>query len=535
MLCGLTAVAQEKGVTLSGNIQSDVLVPEDDSAIGATTDSDWAKTNTFAELHLQSQHVDAGARLEYLDHPLPGFEPDYEGWGVPHFYVKGRYRSAELTVGDFYEQFGSGFILRTYEERSLGIDGALRGGRLLWQPLDGLQLKLLSGKQRRYWHHNDALISGADIEWNVVLPRSKSVGYDAVPRPSRKSSYAASRPVYLTLGASWVNKHEADEDLFVDRTHRRNLPVYVNAYDVRARLQSGPVSLLAEYAGKTQDPTFDNGYSYDRGHVAMLSATYSKPGMTLLLQGKRSENMSFRSRRTMDGTSSMVNHLPAFTQDHTYALAALYPYATQPDGEWAWQAEGSYTFRRKTALGGRYGTTLKLNLSHVRWEGQTYYQDLNLQIDKKLNAAWKLNFMYMNQRYNQAVLKTESGNEQGNVGEAGMVHSDILVGESKYRISPRVTLRGEAQYLFTQDDQGDWAFGLLELSVVPHWMFTVSDMYNAGQTHDHYYLGSVTFNTGAHRLQVGYGRTRAGFNCSGGVCRYVPATRGVTLSYNYNF
>ena len=45
----------------------------------------------------------------------------------------------------------------------------------------------------------------------------------------------------------------------------------------------------------------------------------------------------------------------------------------------------------------------------------------------------------------------------------------------------------------------------------------------------------VTFNAGAHRLQLGYGRTRAGYNCSGGVCRYVPASKGFTISYNYNF
>ena len=66
-------------------------------------------------------------------------------------------------------------------------------------------------------------------------------------------------------------------------------------------------------------------------------------------------------------------------------------------------------------------------------------------------------------------------------------------------------------------------------------MFTVSDMYNAGETDLHYYNGAVTFNTGAHRIQAGYGRTRAGYNCSGGVCRYVPASRGVSISYNYNF
>ena len=33
----------------------------------------------------------------------------------------------------------------------------------------------------------------------------------------------------------------------------------------------------------------------------------------------------------------------------------------------------------------------------------------------------------------------------------------------------------------------------------------------------------------------GQGCTDAGFNCSGGVCRWVPATRGFTFSYNYSF
>ncbi len=116
-----------------------------------------------------------------------------------------------------------------------------------------------------------------------------------------------------------------------------------------------------------------------------------------------------------------------------------------------------------------------------------------------------------------------------------MIHSDILVADAKYQFSPKVTLRGEVQYLFTKDDQGDWAYGLLELSLVPHWMVTVSDMYNVGDTHIHYYQGLITFNTGAHRLQAGYGRTRAGYNCSGGVCRWIPASKGFTLSYNYNF
>lgn len=102
-----TATAQTEGekepaVRLNGSIQSDVLIPQSDSKIGTEDYSEWGLTNTFAELNLTSKYVDAGARLEYLEHPLPGFEPDYKGWGVPYIYVKGHYKNVELTLGNYY-------------------------------------------------------------------------------------------------------------------------------------------------------------------------------------------------------------------------------------------------------------------------------------------------------------------------------------------------------------------------------------------------------------------------------------------------
>ena len=521
-----------KKITVSGSIQSDILIPQDDDKIGTEKTNDWALTNTYADVSVMSKHIDGGARFEFLKHPLPGFEKDFKGWGVPNIYLKAHFKNWNLTLGNFYEQFGSGFILRTYEERSLGVDNSLLGGRLVINPLPGVTIKALSGKQRHYWSYNDAWVSGGDVEFGL----------------DQWFKTMSEHGTYLTLGASWVNKYESDEDIMTDATHKLNLPTYVNAFDVRANLQKGNFNVLAEYAWKTQDPSFDNGYIYRKGKVAMLSATYSKKGMSLLLQAKRSDNMSFRSRRTVTGTSSFINHLPAFTMEHTYALAALYPYATNPDGEWAYQAELGYTFKRHTLLGGKYGTSVKINFSHVhaidrnehdngimgsdgygsafwKWGKQTYYQDLNVQLEKKLSRAFKLSLMYMNQFYNKTVIE----------GEGGMIHSDIFVAEGKYTVNRKMTLRGELQYLSTADDDGDWLYGLLECSLMPHWMFTISDMYNSGVTNLHYYQGYITFNTGSHRLQLGYGRTRAGFNCSGGVCRYVPASKGVTLSYNYNF
>lgn len=526
----LCAQEQPDKPRLSGSIQSDILLPEKDKTTGASADDGHFLTNTYLDLKATSRYIEAGARVEYLKHPLPGFENDIKGWGLPHFYVKGRYKNAELTLGSFYEQFGSGFILRTYEERSLGIDNSLQGARLHYRPWDGVAVKILTGRQRRYWKHNDSWLTGGDIEWNIdewlkVLQRHET---------------------YATIGFSCVNKYEKEDVVMTDPTHRLRLPRYVNAFDVRMRVQHRSLNVLAEMAMKTQDPSNDNGYIYRNGYVAMLSGSYSKRGMSLLLQAKRSTNMTLRSSRGMEGTSSFINHLPAFTVEHTYTLPALYPYATRPDGEWAYQAAGAYTFPKGSMLGGKYGTMVKINFSHVhsisksedggrgtngygssfwRWGASTYYQDIDVQVEKRLGKDTRLNLMYMNQRYNQTVIE----------GHGGMLNSHIFVADVKQKLARKTTLRVEGQYLFSKDGDKDWTFLLAELSLAPHWMFTLSDLYNLGNTHAHYYQGFVTYNGGAHRLQLGYGRTRAGYNCSGGVCRYIPATKGLTLSYNYNF
>lgn len=547
VLAATGAMAQEDAAkdkfTVSGSIQSDVIIPQEDEAIGTDKYSEWALTNTYADIMGRSNHLDAGLRFEFTKHPLPGYATDpeqgFKGYGVPHFYLKTHFDNWDLTLGTFYEQFGSGFILRTYEERSLGIDNSLLGGRLVVRPVKGVQVKALAGKQRNYWKWNDAWVTGGDLELSV----------DQWFKKMQENN------TYLTLAGSWVNKYQSTKDEEINTPYgpyKLNLPSNVNAFDVRANLQAGDFSVLAEYAWKTDDPSYDRlyPYIYRNGTVAMLSTSYSRNGLSLLLQAKRSDNMTFRSDRNVKGLSSNLNNLPAFTQEQTYALAALYPYATQPNGEWAYQAEFGYRFKRNTFLGGKYGTNLKVNFSHVhsidrnlhtvdgysegtsgygsafwKWGDATYYQDLNVHIDKKFSRSFTLNLMYMNQFYNKSVVE----------GEGGMVHSDIFVADAKYRFNNKVTLRGEAQYLNTDDDEGDWLFGLLELSVLPHWMITVSDMYNSGVSKLHYYQGLVTFNAGAHRLQIGYGRTRAGYNCSGGVCRMVPASKGVTLSYNYNF
>lgn len=592
---GEKAPKKDTGVQFSGSIQTDFLIPQDDASIGTEQTDNKVQNNTYIDLGLTSKYIEAGMRFEFTEYPLPGFEKDFGGVGIANMYLKGKYKNMELTAGSLYEQFGSGFILRTYEERSLGIDNSLLGLRAKINAVKGLRLTALAGVQRRYWDWSmDSRIFGADAEVDL----------------NEYIKALQDKDVTWTIGGSWVMKNEelpsAETPIFVPGTpYMLNVPKNVHAFDVRTQISFSDFTILGEGAWKTDDPSFNNGYTFNTGSAVMLSASYSKKGLSALVQAKRSEDMAFRSQRSMTGMSAYLNHMPAFAYQHTYALAALYPYATQyanvsetgsvlTPGEWAFQAELAYTFKRKTALGGKYGTKVKLNFSHVRGldatldpagnlpdgtpnnytygrrgyktsffgMGQLHYQDVNLQVEKKFSKAFKLNAMYMHQIYNQPIIENH-GNK---------MYNNIIVLDGRYQFNDRFTLRMEYQHLFagtTKEDAyihsttnggdvtntmvgmdktmaessqpGDWDYIMAELTILPHFMITVSDMigkpFFADGYHDkeHYYMVQGTFLHGAHRLNVGYGRTRAGYNCSGGVCRWVPASKGVQVQYNYTF
>ena len=551
-----SSLTPKEPVVFHGNVRSDWHVPQNDAVIGTETTNQKLLSNTAAQFSLAYKQWEAGLRYEYQQQPLPGFEKDFTGHGLPYAYLRGRFGHFDVTLGSYYEQFGSGFILRTYEAPTLGIDSHLRGLRLAIDAGAGVQIKAIAGRQRHYWSTNPANIFGLDGEW--TLPQLSFV-------PQSR----------IILGASWVGKHEKQDNItrIVSRSGEAYLlrqqliqPLWVQAFDVRLAFHQRHFNTLLEYAVKGQDPSFDNGYTYGLGSAWLLSTSYSRRGVSALLQAKRAENMSFRSQRSGSLSPSMLNHLPPFTPQPTYALTTLYPYATQSvPGEWAFQGEFSYAFPKRTNLGGRYGTTLKLHASQIfalglksiaiaspleRTNaaligtdgaqsqgffslGQTLYREIGLDLDRRLSRPLHLHLSYLHQVYDKTAIE----------GKGGNILTHIGIGELRWKVSRDWNIRTELQYLHTRQDQGDWTSALIEISAFHDWMFTLADQYNAHvyssalhrESAVHYLQGFLTYTAEIHRLQIGYGRTRAGYNCAGGVCRYIPAQRGWTLSYNLTF
>lgn len=568
--------AQDGKMKLSGSVQSDWLVAENDEAIGANKD-DYRGTllgNTYINLNFDSKYVTAGVRFETMEKPLPGYEnladtKPFYGTGLPYFQVTAsNHKWIEATAGTFYEQFGSGFVLRAYEERSIGIDNSILGGRIVLNPYKGIRLKMLGGVQRYHFSWNDDNpVFGADLELNL----------------DQWSKALSERGHIITLGVSGVTRRDSDTrrdftnattEVEIDpitgvpsvymktQTNTLLMPEWTSAMDVRLQWQHAGYNILAEYAVKSHDPSADNSYAYRHGSALMLSASYSKRGFSAIVQAKRSEDMGFRSDRTASPTvtSLYLNHHPAFAYQHTYDLATIYPYATQMDGEWAFQGEVSYRFKRNTPLGGKYGTLFRLNASHIRgldkkplagsilgtagtkgydatffgMTDQVYYQDINLTMEKKLNKQWKLTAMYINQQYNMSVI--EEGAKADDTNE--IVKANIFVADASYVRNPNFAVRFEGQYMITKQDEGDWAYLMAEFSFLKDYMITLADEYNTGlhgglDTHYYSFAGVWTYKSS--RLQLGYGRISEGLNCTGGVCRKVPAQRGFTASWYYVF
>ncbi len=547
-------------VRATGAIQTEFMVPIKDEALMTQDYDSKVLNNTYFDFTLNAPYVSAGARFQFTKWPLPGFDektmPGFAGWGIPYFWVTGKYKWFEVTAGDFYEQFGSGLILRTYQERSLGVDGAIRGGRVRFNPGKGFYVTGLVGRERRFWKHTPDCIWGADAEWSLNETFNKAFG----------NNYG------LTLGFSYVGKHDSkNPNIFHDKNqYILNFPTDVAAFDGRVRARIKNVDILAEYATKNNDPNYVNNYIYSRGNVELLSVSYAAKGFSAYAQAKRSENMAYMSDQSVE-TNAFINYLPAFTNTQTYTLAALYPYATDYNGEWAFQAELRYLFKRNTALGGKYGTNVKLSASYISdlynsaplgpvrevmvngepaitnrdpemsgtdgigspyWKiGGLRYADLNFEISKKFSRKWQFTFFYLFQKLNYAKIfghTTEYGHDE-------FVTANTFILEGQWKMAKKTQLRAELQYLTTKQDEKDWISALVEVSFAPHWMVTLTDTKNFGGSKHNYYTAMVTYVVKANRFSLSYGRTRAGFNCSGGVCRWTPATNGFSLTYNYAF
>ncbi|MDX9751595.1 MAG: DUF6029 family protein [Flavobacteriales bacterium] len=556
LAAGATAIAParaQQGAQVHGNFSTDAQYYNTDSAIGAVVPPQRFGANAWGNLIVTHGPFEAGLRFEAYNPPLAGYPAGlpYKGSGLGYRYAKFTKDGLEVTVGNFYEQFGQGLVLRSYEERYLGVDNAMDGFRLRYTPYRGVHLKGLVGLQRMSF--DNGTVNGPGIVR----------AFDAEVSLAELLDSAWTSAHNIIIGGSFVSKYQEDRDPALV------LPENVGAWAARLNYITPRWNLLAEYAHKINDPNGRNGFIYKPGQAATLSATYGTRGIGVMMGVHSFDNMFFQSDRAAPTPFDLnINFLPPLTKQHTYNLpATLYPYATQPNGEVAAQGEVFYSFKRGSPLGGKHGTKLAVNyavaygLDTLRLGAaddttrrlgyraglfspseRMYFQDINVELRKKVAPDWELALTYLNLVYDIDVVQGKPGKPT--------VYADMVILEGLHNFTDRNSVRFELQHLSTRQDLGNWATALAELTFSPHWFVAAMDQYNYvtfdetflmdGKTEVkperiHYPIGSVGYIKGGNRFQVNYGRQRAGIFCVGGVCRVVPAANGLSVSITSTF
>lgn len=523
--------------SIHGNFSFDGQIYKPDASIGADTVDEQFLSNSFLNLIYANGPFTVGVRYEAYLNPMKGYDAEFKGNGVPYRFANYKKDELEITVGNFYDQFGNGLIFRAYEEKTLGIDNSIDGIQVKYSPVKGINLKGLAGNQRYYWSKSKGILRGIDGEFQL----------------NELFKCMAESKTRLMLGGSFISKFQADNPTF-----KYKLPENVAAMAGRFELSRGNFGLSGEYAYKMNDPNAINLYIYKPGEAMLLTGSYSKKGLGIILAAKRIDNMSFRTDRNITGNPLTISYLPALTRQHSYALTSVYPYATQPNGEIGYFAQVEYLFKKGTFLGGKYGTDVSINFSKVhaldkeavndttaidesgtlgytsaffKLGKAVYFHDFNIDITHKFNKKWKGIFTYINQSYNIDVVEGHTGDP--------MVYADIFVADLTYKFNDKHALRCEFQSLTSRQDKGDWAAVVAEYTFAPRWFVSVMDLYNYGNEDSkkqlHYYLGSVGYTKGPTRIALSYGRQREGIICVGGVCRQVPASNGLQISITSSF
>ncbi|HLP96075.1 MAG TPA: DUF6029 family protein [Saprospiraceae bacterium] len=497
---------------------------------------------TWLSLNYSNNGLDAGVRFDMFNNSnLLNPNASYSDVGLGRWFIRKQIDKFDIAGGYLYDQIGSGIIYRSYEERTLMIDNALLGAQVGYRINDNWKVRAFTGRQKQQFSRYGTILRGGAIEGFI--------------KPDSTKNFT------LAPGAGIVGRtytaETIDDAKFEVAGYFRNeqIELQYNTYaaTIFNTLTAGDFTWYVEAAGKTKDVIYDPnaprsiliGTEIDtvagklvnrEGYTVYTSLSYSKKGLGITLEAKRTKDFSFRQNPNALGIQGPINFLPPMAKQNTYRLTARFAPATQELGEQALQLDVRYKLNKKLSVG--------LNFSDIQFlDGTELYREITPEFTYKQKRKWQLIGGLQILKYNIFVYQ----------GKDKYVDALTPYGEFLYKFSPRRSIRIEAQYLHTEDEFGSWVNGLVEVGLAPHWIFYASDMYklkhgslDPGLSPEkakdkvkydgtHFPSLGVVYSRKSNRVSLAYVKQVEGINCAGGICRLEPAFHGVRLTLNSSF
>ncbi len=544
----LFAQSNQNSPQISGSLEANANFFLRDSTIGAANTPQYDRQLYGGEAWLNLAYSNWGfdfiVRFDLFNNSnLLNPTGSYTDEGIGRWFVNKKINQLGISAGYIYDQIGSGIIFRAFEERPLLIDNALFGLRLTYDIAPDWQIKGFTGRQKQQFDTYNPVLKGLSLEGFVSLGDSTdgitlAPGIGAV---NRTLDDASMNSLVATLNTY------PKEDLFIPKYN-------TYAFTAYNTLTAGAFTWYVEGAYKTKDAINDpfgtiirdsstaigDKFIQRSGSVLYSSISYAKNGFGITLEGKRTQNFSFRIRPQEQLNRGLINFLPPLTRVNTYRLNSRYNPATQELGELGFQADIRYLFNKNWSF--------NINLANTtRLDNQLLYRELYLEVGYKYDRTWNVLGGLQLQTYNQRIYEFKPG--------VPNVRTIIPFAEFLYKFDRVKSMRIEAQAMLTGEDKGvelrqdygNWLFALAEFSLAPHWTFTASDMFNVKPGRNspqdskgeklkiHYPRFDVYYTMRSNRFSLSYIKQVEGVVCAGGICRLEPAFSGVKMTVNSTF
>ena len=505
---------------VSGSFESSSIYYAPDKKIARP--EDHFGSNNFIKVDYLSGRFSAGIQMNAFLPALVGYEELADGYKfyLASKYIQWRDDNYEILVGDIFDQYGNGLIFRSFEDRQLGLNNSLEGVRAGYNFGRYVSIRGMYGRPRLYTQYSKTWVRGADL----------SVSLAEIMKASA---------ITFNIEGSYVNRYQKLTDLpedlasWVDQAtlNQFGIKPNLNMYSGRLNFGWNGLSIRGEYVGKGADVTSLDNLVAKKGWAAHGEVGYNYKTFSVMGTFRALSNMRTAIDMFTKGTGNTINYLPALTRQYTYMLANLNPYQVAINGELGGQIDLCYSYRSKSNrykywnFHANFSTFYELKKDPMLGNRRLLWRDINVDVERQWNKKWKSTLLY---------------SFQDNLDH----QAHIFVGDVTHKFNRKTSLRFEVQYLLSGDDksewdgihsEGDWVAALVEFSLAPHWSFYMQDMYNIGQSKTHYYNGGFSYTHNRTRVQLSYGRNRAGYICSGGVCRYSPAYTGVNLVLTSSF
>ena len=291
-------------------------------------DNSLKSTDSWLQLMYMNDGLEIGARLDmYYNSNLHIPTQVFSSSGIGMLYIRKNIKKLTITGGNIYDQIGSGVVFRAFEDRGLGIDNSLFGVHLKYDLSENWSIYGMSGKQKYRFELYEPIITASKMEGYLKLGEDLQIvpGLGVMNRTLDEASMASV--------VTQINSYDL-EDRFYPKYN-----VYAGSFYNTTTYKN--ITWYLEYALKTSEAIKDetNNLSNRNGSLLYTTLGYSKKGIGVIGQYKRTENFSLRVSPDMVLLNGMINFLPPLTRQNTYRLTSRYAAMALPLGEDAFQLD----------------------------------------------------------------------------------------------------------------------------------------------------------------------------------------------------